>query len=101
MTMPTHHQTADALDATIRAMHNDPSLDADQAARLVTLGRADRPMPHGDTASSLLKEAITDAIEDAHAPHLDADDRDRAHQLHRDVALSAAHAAAERFHSYR
>ncbi|WP_157855922.1 hypothetical protein [Streptomyces aureocirculatus] len=41
MTMPTHAQTADALDATLTAMQHDPRLDADQAARLAIHGSPD------------------------------------------------------------
>lgn len=100
MTMPTHAQTAAGLDATARAMQTTPSLDADQAARLVTLGHADAWMSGEDTDASLLYEAITDEIAYQHAPGLDADQADTAREIPRDEALRCARAGAARFHSY-
>ncbi|WAL93978.1 hypothetical protein [Streptomyces sp. Je 1-369] len=100
MTMPTHPQTAEALDATIRAMETDPRLDADAAARLAIHGDANWQMPYGDTTDSMLYEAVVDAIAHDHAPHLDADERDLAQELSPADGLRAARAASARLHSY-
>ncbi|MFI0236344.1 hypothetical protein [Streptomyces sp. NPDC016845] len=101
MTMPTHAQTAEALDATIRTMEASPGLDADAAARLAVHGDANWTMPHGDTADSLLYESVVDAIAYDHAPHLDADERYTAAELSHEDALRAARSAARRVHGYR
>ncbi|MEU1155754.1 hypothetical protein ABZ369_22435 [Streptomyces sp. NPDC005918] len=100
MTMPTHPQTAQALDATIRAMEADPSLDPDAAARLAVNGDANWQMPYGDTTDSLLYESVADAIAHDHAPHLDADWRPLAQELSPADGLRAARAAAARVRSY-
>lgn len=101
MTMPTHAQTAEALDKTIRVMEANPGLDADAAARHAVHGDVNWRMPYGDTTDSLLYEAVVDAIAYDHAPHLDADERDLAQELSRDDGLRAAHTASARVHSYR
>lgn len=100
MTMPTHHQTAEALDKTIRAMEEHPRLDADAAARLAVHGDANWRMPNDDTTDSLLYESVVEAIAHDHAPHLDADERENAQELPREDAVHAARIASERLHSY-
>lgn len=101
MTMPTHAQTAAALDATVQVMEANPRLDADAAARLAVHGDPNWPTPHGDTADSLLYEAVVEAIAHERAPHLDADERDTAAELSRADGLRAARSAARRVHGYR
>lgn len=101
MTMPTHAQTAAALDDTVRAMEANPRLDADSAARLAVHGDPNWRMPNGDTADSMLYEAVVEAIAHDHAPDLDADERETAAELSRTQALRAARVAAGRVHGYR
>lgn len=100
MTMPSHAQTAQALDATIRAMETNPALDADAAARLAIHGSPNWTMPHDDTADSLLYEAVVDAIAYDNAPHLDADERESAQELDPGAGLVAARVSSARLHSY-
>ncbi|MFI1677046.1 hypothetical protein [Streptomyces sp. NPDC020607] len=101
MTMPTHPQTAEALDATIRTMEQHPDLDPDAAARLAVHGDANWQMPYGDTTDSMLYEAVVDAIAHDHAPHLDADERLLAQELSPADGLRAARSASTRVHTYR